>query len=183
MNNFMNNVMKCHENFHHFMEWFPPGMAPTSSRVGWDVRRRVRYQMTAVAPVNCNLNMLPNLFQISTYNNITHRTIKSDRIIAASCVVCGKLIVAVFFFFRDCCEAEGWCKWYEGRTSSFLFFSEARYDRIFVEIYYVIVMSADNHSPNASRIQDWRVKMQTLSPVWRGFFPSHIPFLYFWPVV
>jgi hypothetical protein len=31
----------------------------------------------------------------------------------------------------------------------------------------------DNHSPNASRIQDWRVKIQAHSPVWGGFFPSH----------
>jgi hypothetical protein len=41
------------------------------------------------------------------------------------------------------------------------------------------------NSPNASRIQDWRVKIQTHSPVWRGFvFPSHWPFLhvYVWPV-
>jgi hypothetical protein len=27
------------------------------------------------------------------------------------------------------------------------------------------------NSPNASRIQDWRVKIQTHSPVWRVFFP------------
>jgi hypothetical protein len=35
------------------------------------------------------------------------------------------------------------------------------------------------NSPNASRSQDWRVKIQTLhSPVWRVFFPSHVPFLH-----
>jgi hypothetical protein len=27
------------------------------------------------------------------------------------------------------------------------------------------------NSPNASRIQDWQVKIQTHSPVWRFFFP------------
>jgi hypothetical protein len=61
----------------------------------------------------------------------------------------------------------------------FSFFSEARYGRISVEIYYVIVRSAYNHSPNASRIQDWRVKMQTLSPVWRGFFSLSYTFSIF----
>jgi hypothetical protein len=39
------------------------------------------------------------------------------------------------------------------------------------------------NSTNASRIYVWRVKMQTHSPVWRDFFPSHWPFLYVWPVV
>jgi hypothetical protein len=29
----------------------------------------------------------------------------------------------------------------------------------------------DNHSPNASRIQDWLVNVQTHSPVKRAFFP------------
>jgi hypothetical protein len=39
-------------------------------------------------------------------------------------------------------------------------------------------------SPNASGIQDWRVNIQTHSPVWRRFFfPSHWLFLYLWPVI
>jgi hypothetical protein len=49
--------------------------------------------------------------------------------------------------------------------------------------FLVIYRGADNHSPNASRNQDWRVKIQTHLPLWRGFFPSYWPFLYFWPVV
>jgi hypothetical protein len=42
-----------------------------------------------------------------------------------------------------------------------------------------IVKGADKHSPNASRIQDWRVKVQTHSPVWQAFFPLSLTiFLY-----
>jgi hypothetical protein len=37
----------------------------------------------------------------------------------------------------------------------------------------------DNHSPNASRIQDWRVKIQTHSPIWRGIFPLSLSYYIF----
>jgi hypothetical protein len=37
----------------------------------------------------------------------------------------------------------------------------------------------DNNSPNASRIQDWQVKMQTHSPVWREFFPLLLTLSFF----
>jgi hypothetical protein len=41
------------------------------------------------------------------------------------------------------------------------------------------IRGAVNHSPNASRIQDWQVKMQTHSPVWGVFFPLSYPFYIF----
>jgi hypothetical protein len=51
-----------------------------------------------------------------------------------------------------------------------------------VEICALKYRGAYNHSPTPSRIQDWRVKIQTKSTVWltRGF---HWPFLYFLPIV
>jgi hypothetical protein len=42
---------------------------------------------------------------------------------------------------------------------------------------------AHNHSPNASRIQDWRVKIQTHSTVWQVFFSFSTYLSIFWPVV
>jgi hypothetical protein len=38
----------------------------------------------------------------------------------------------------------------------------------------------DNHSPNVSKIQDWRVKIQTHLPAWRGFLPLSLTISISW---
>jgi hypothetical protein len=51
--------------------------------------------------------------------------------------------------------------------------------RVFSPLTYPFYTFGQLFSDLASRIQDWRVKIQTHSPVWRGFFHSHDPFYIF----
>jgi hypothetical protein len=50
-------------------------------------------------------------------------------------------------------------------------------------LWSVCARGVDSHLPNASRIWDWQVKIQTHSPVWQIFSLSLLPFVYFWPGV
>jgi hypothetical protein len=61
-----------------------------------------------------------------------------------------------------------------------------RWSKYASKIILCVIRGADNHSltPNASKIQDWKIKIKAHSPVWRGIiFSSHWLLMYFWPAV
>jgi hypothetical protein len=67
------------------------------------------------------------------------------------------------------------------RTTKLFFFSSSSHIMGFLHITspYPGLRIPLANSPNASRNEDWPVKIQTHSPVWRGFFPSTAPFYIF----